>query len=807
MLPPFNIRFFRKLKAIITALAIFAVGLLLFACGGGSGTGTGGGTNDNITVSFETYGGTSVNSITIKRGTLQVTPPFAPEKAENRFIAWFYSENFSPSEEVNFKNFLSLSSRMTLYAKWESEDNFAHELFYDFDMLEAVPSTPKLIFLHGEQVYLTMTPSSLYEVMSVTVQDSQTEAYIDVTFVEEKPVSRARVYSFEMPARSPVVKAQTLGRVYPIVVEETLHGEIFAPPSVRYSESFNTSFEFDPGFKLKSLFVNGNQLPESLVNTVNNYGFFTLSMTSAGADIRAEYVAENVIPGDFTLAGEFNFDNIIAGAVVPEKIERQGEFEISVSDNNTFASVYPDKQYADAGEQITLSLRGNAKIKTLEYLVAGSAGVPITDLKFIMPESNVTVNATFEQPRANEMHTVTLSPQVNGTISVSVTSQVPTMPVYLHVKPQKGYRLSEIFYTKPDKSIVEITNLYFVMPNVDIVVSAVFERISSANIDFWFDADGYLQYSEGFAAAGFSARAYTQEELPSAFAAAERAVIAGSPGVGIIAAFVVPTLLEKSFSQVLLSAVPAFQNNFYIERLTGKTIIYYSENLAPREAAFILNGGFKISNGFITYSRDIGEGLYKYYACNTELLLPANVSYIGEFALSEAANIEKINLIGVSEIANNAFDSLQLIKRADVSTVRVMPDTLFKLCFGLQSFAVSVSNSIYTVTSDATGLVKLGASASQSKLIRYAPAATKTNVTLGVLTGSASYGIVGDYALYGAQSLMTLTLAPAVIEIGEYAFLDCINLSFPMNSIFSANVRTVKTGAFQNCPQILGFNF
>ncbi|MDR0472505.1 MAG: InlB B-repeat-containing protein [Treponema sp.] len=99
----------KTMKGLLIVAALFAAFVLFLAgCGGNSGTG------DNVTVTFNSQGGSAVSSKTVTRGD-PVAEPAAPTKNGSVFEGWYTSLGdagvlWGFDDPVN--------SNMTLYAKW-----------------------------------------------------------------------------------------------------------------------------------------------------------------------------------------------------------------------------------------------------------------------------------------------------------------------------------------------------------------------------------------------------------------------------------------------------------------------------------------------------------------------------------------------------------------------------------------------------------------------------------------------------------------------------------------------------------------
>ena len=83
--------------------------------------------SNEISISFNSMGGSSVQSITIEKGK-PISLPTAPTKEGYVFDGWYYDENYSTAYKVSD----TFTSNTTLYAKWnENKKQFTNIVFND----------------------------------------------------------------------------------------------------------------------------------------------------------------------------------------------------------------------------------------------------------------------------------------------------------------------------------------------------------------------------------------------------------------------------------------------------------------------------------------------------------------------------------------------------------------------------------------------------------------------------------------------------------------------------------------------------
>ena len=137
------------------------------------------------------------------------------------------------------------------------------------------------------------------------------------------------------------------------------------------------------------------------------------------------------------------------------------------------ASASPAK--AAAGTEITLTATPNTGYHFKEWQVESLAGLVITNNKFTMPDSNVTIKAIFEEdsPFAPTKHTVTVKTDGNGIAFASPLLAVAGTEITLTAMPKEGYHFKE---WQVISGGVAIENNKFLMPDSNVEVNAVFEK-------------------------------------------------------------------------------------------------------------------------------------------------------------------------------------------------------------------------------------------------------------------------------------------------------------------------------------------
>ena len=130
---------------------------------------------------------------------------------------------------------------------------------------------------------------------------------------------------------------------------------------------------------------------------------------------------------------------------------------------------------AAVGDMLFVTVRPDTGYELADIEINGSAAA---DVRFTMPDGNVTVKVTFRAVGGN----ITVNQSVGGQIYVSKTSAVYGEIIAVTVTPDDGYimrerslvaNFTEIYKGRIDKQ----TSFDFVMPDTDVVISATFDKL------------------------------------------------------------------------------------------------------------------------------------------------------------------------------------------------------------------------------------------------------------------------------------------------------------------------------------------
>lgn len=131
----------------------------------------------------------------------------------------------------------------------------------------------------------------------------------------------------------------------------------------------------------------------------------------------------------------------------------------------------PEMAYGSQTITLTATPETGYCLSSWEVRDANNNLITVTNNQFVMPESNVTVSATFEEGLA-----ITMASVMNGTISADPNYALQGTTVNLTATPATGYNFNSwiVYKTGDVNTTVAVTDNSFTMPNYPVTVSAIF---------------------------------------------------------------------------------------------------------------------------------------------------------------------------------------------------------------------------------------------------------------------------------------------------------------------------------------------
>ncbi len=157
-------------------------------------------------------------------------------------------------------------------------------------------------------------------------------------------------------------------------------------------------------------------------------------------------------------------------------------FTITIADT-TNGLVKSSKTSATMGEEITLTITADNGYfaNSVSYRLAGSTqDITITNSKFTMPASNITVYVVF----GFRNYTITKGTIANGTLTVPDTAKYKDT-VTVTATPATGYELTALYYylEGDNTTKITVTDNKFTMPASNITIYAEFTAMTKVTVD------------------------------------------------------------------------------------------------------------------------------------------------------------------------------------------------------------------------------------------------------------------------------------------------------------------------------------
>lgn len=414
----------RLLLVLLAAVAVCLLLTALVACKNGSDG------NTTYIISFNTDGGSEVQSIILKAGE-RIELPDPPTKDGYVFTGWYNDRECKrPVNTAVFK----ANGNMTIFAGWESVETYPHAITLEkytegtVNLLSPVENRAQM----GTVVTVSVTPSSAYEIASggVVAVGASTTTVLEYVSGNQ--------YAFVMPAEPVTVKVTFTLRAHDVsVYPYTSNGTIaLGTDSARRGDIVTVRAIPDYGYRLVEMYMfassAGLRIPIK-----DNYFVMTDSNVLVGAEF-----------------APIDYDTLYS-----VDCESRGNGELILETDSSAAGLFVKFEVKPEEGSRLVSLRAD--------------GVILDDGGFIMPDNDVTLEAVFADiDDDDDLYKLTLSAS-DGVIATDDErySYAAGEEVTLLLNPLNGYEVGSV---SVNGSYIEGNT--FLMPSEDTVVVAEFVK-------------------------------------------------------------------------------------------------------------------------------------------------------------------------------------------------------------------------------------------------------------------------------------------------------------------------------------------
>ena len=375
-------------------------------------------------VTFDAQNGTKPESVLIEDGNKLSHE--TPQKGNYIFAGWYDAPTDGDKWNLEEK---TVTAHMNLYAQWAAPQYSVTVQAETGGTASASPASAE----QGTEITLTATPDSDYH------------------FKEWQVISGGVTISnnrFTMPDSNVTLKA---------VFEQEI-----TPPPTKYNVTIQ---------------IEGNGTASASLTSAEQGTEITLT---AAPDSGYHFKEWQVISGGVTISNNrFTMpnSNVAVKAVFEQDITPPLPTKYSIIvQAGTGGAASASLTSADQGTEVTLTATANNGYHFKEWQVI-SGGVTISNNRFTMPDSNVTLKAVFEQeitPPPTK-YNVTIQIEGNGTASASLTSAEQGTEITLTATSDSGYHFKE---WQVISGGVTISSNRFTMPDANVTVKAVFVQDS-----------------------------------------------------------------------------------------------------------------------------------------------------------------------------------------------------------------------------------------------------------------------------------------------------------------------------------------
>ena len=433
--------------------------------------------------------------------TLSVGDEFKAVQVENGSIVQWFPDNMG-----NYVVDAAHAGYKAVYFRPVAQSDSA---FYGGHLLVDDPPAPKLYHVntyinspvHGS---LSVSPEDAYEGDPVTITATPEAGYM-LQYIEGGSITKVNdtTYTTVMPGADLTVYATfKLAPGYYFDNTNRVVPDYYVP-----EEAFSPSASSFGEWERETVLTEGNYLDVRAVyapeNANNKTGYFwcdqTMKLTYSSSSDRPKATAEQAghamvflteteregyikaIHLSRSYYGEtYTYDAWIT-------IKSFHTITVAQADNGSAAA---DLTEAYEGQTVTLTATPASGYRLGAFTVLDADGneIPVDGNSFAMPDSPVTVTASFI-PEGAVTYTVTVDASIqNGSVTPDKTSAAEGEAVSLTVTPDEGYQMETLTVTDANGDPVALNGTSFLMPASNVTVTASFVLIPPPTYTVTVDA-------------------------------------------------------------------------------------------------------------------------------------------------------------------------------------------------------------------------------------------------------------------------------------------------------------------------------
>ncbi len=420
-------------------------------------------TGDEVTVTFDTNGGTQIPSQQVVRGEC-ATQPDDPEKTGYEFIGWFSDE--ACTQRFDFSTPIQMST--IIYAGWLPVEYYITIENTDGGTITASP----MIAGVGDKIEITVVPDDGYELETLMMTD---DGGLSTTI---EPDADGK-YTFLMPASDVTITAtwkktetpepEPTPTTHEITIDPVDHASVSVDPvEATAGNTVTITVTPDENYTVDSVTVTATNGDEVKVTAGDN-GTYTFTMPDSDVAVEVKVSGSSEPPTPEPATHEITINPVDHASVSVDPTEAAAGATVTIT-------VTPDKDYTVDSVIVT-----DANTNKIE-VTAGDNGT----YTFTMPDADVTVEVTVSENSEPEEHKIVVEENTGGSVSVPEEAKAGET-VTVTVTADEGYAIATFSVRDAFGNPVAYKDngdgtYTFTMPDSEISIGVTFAAVTPEKI-------------------------------------------------------------------------------------------------------------------------------------------------------------------------------------------------------------------------------------------------------------------------------------------------------------------------------------